>query len=155
MTDSNPPKLLVSARIPGEKPRFTSVLEIEELLAAAQKTLPMDKVYIVQEGPGGFSFREAGVLVVSFQAIGEVAPHSEPPVAPIPIFPEAKPKEKKVKNKKVDQPKQLELPATSAPVAPPPGATKTQAGSMKVGTFTPPPTQAHADQFFSEELGFA
>lgn len=87
MTDSDSPQLLVAARIPGEKPRFTSVLDIKELLAAAQKTLPMDKVYIVQEGPGGFTFREAGALVVTFQAIGEAAPHSEPPVISPSHFP--------------------------------------------------------------------
>jgi len=150
MTDSSSSEPLVVARIRGDKPTFTPVLPFKELFDAVQDKLPVDKVYIVQEGSGGYAFREVGALMVTFQAIGESLPPPEPPAPPT-----FQPKEKRMTNEqpKKEVKKAPKKKVVAEPVTPPADAKKTMAGSMTVDTFTPAqPSQAK--QFLDERLGF-
>lgn len=80
---------LVVARIRGstdEAPRFTRSATIEELLANVEAHLPVDKVYILQPHPdgNGYSFREAGLIVLDILRDGLQRQVTQPYVPPAP-----------------------------------------------------------------------
>lgn len=78
---TNDPQIVVRLT-GGEETRLSASLPFSEALKAAQARLGVDKVYIVLEGEGGFSLKEAGALVVSFVPFDELASASPPPPIP-------------------------------------------------------------------------
>ena len=151
MTDSQTP---AEPRVVAEVVRdgnraFTPITSIGELLEAAQKHVPIERVFLVQEGPGGYAFREAGRLVVTFQTIGEPPPAPELPALPSSLEtrtmfdkphqdkPAPQPASKKVRPRGKAQPgKDKPIQAKSEPRTPPASAAKTQSGAMTTDGFT-------------------
>lgn len=151
MTDSKTPaEPLVVAEVVRDNSRaFTPITSIGELLEAAQKHVPIDRVFLVQESSGGYAFREAGRLVVTFQAIGELPPVPELPALPSSLgdrtmfdkptqnkpAPQPAPKRGRPRGK-VKPGRDKPIQDKSEPVAPPASATKTQSGAMTTDGFT-------------------
>ena len=81
---TNPTDPIVLGRYRGSDTDFTVSAPFSRFFAEAQKALAVDKVYFVLPGAGGFSLKDAGQLVVSFQPFDE---SSTPQLPPVPVFP--------------------------------------------------------------------